>query len=361
MELISVIVPVYGVEEYLYRCVDSIRGQTYGNLDIILVDDGSPDRCPELCEELARQDPRIRVVHKENGGQGLARNSGLEIARGEYVTFVDADDWISAEHIQRLHRRAAETGADMVLGGHTVADNSLTCRAYPPVIEERVYEGEQVIEQILLPMIAPEPEYPEDVMIQSSACMGLYRMDLIRQHGLQFVSERVTVAEDLHFNIDFLSHARRVAVLKEAGYFYFENNASSTRKYNPLRTGRTIHFYTAIRDRMRAHGLEERCGYRLDRCYLMKVRVAIRLIVISDLPRREKLSQIRTLLSAQTTRSALAEYPIQVQIPAMRLLLQLMRRESAWGVYGLMKLREGARNQQMLKALLKKLGIGKNN
>ena len=106
MELISVIIPIYNAEPYLHRCIDSVRNQTHQNLEIILVDDGSTDRCPQICDELQMQDSRIQVIHKKNGGQGLARNSGLKIASGAYVTFVDSDDWISKNHIENLYRAA---------------------------------------------------------------------------------------------------------------------------------------------------------------------------------------------------------------------------------------------------------------
>ena len=92
-KLISVIVPIYNVERYLEKCVNSILVQTYSNLEIILVDDGSPDNCPQLCDQLAKKDSRIVVVHKKNGGLSSARNAGIDIARGEYIGFVDSDDW----------------------------------------------------------------------------------------------------------------------------------------------------------------------------------------------------------------------------------------------------------------------------
>lgn len=100
--LISVIVPVYKVEQYLDECVQSIINQTYKNLEIILVDDGSPDRCPEMCDEYARQDSRIKVIHKENGGLSSARNAGLDVATGEYIGFVDSDDFIDKEMYEKL-------------------------------------------------------------------------------------------------------------------------------------------------------------------------------------------------------------------------------------------------------------------
>ena len=112
-ELISVIVPVYKVEKYLKRCVESIVNQTYRNLEIILVDDGSPDRCGEMCEQFAHEDDRIKVIHKENGGLSDARNAGLEIYKGSYVVFVDSDDWLDADMIEILYKTLKKNKADI--------------------------------------------------------------------------------------------------------------------------------------------------------------------------------------------------------------------------------------------------------
>lgn len=114
MPLISIIVPVYNVEKYLDACVESIVNQTYRELEIILVDDGSPDRCPEMCDEWAKKDSRINVIHKENGGQGEARNFGMEIAKGDYIGFVDSDDIIRPEMYENLLKEISAHDADMV-------------------------------------------------------------------------------------------------------------------------------------------------------------------------------------------------------------------------------------------------------
>lgn len=111
--LISVIVPVYKVEPYLDKCIASIVNQTYKNLEIILVDDGSPDKCPEMCEAWAEKDSRIKVIHKLNGGLSDARNAGLEIAKGEYIAFVDSDDWVEKKYIEFLYQAIIQTGTEM--------------------------------------------------------------------------------------------------------------------------------------------------------------------------------------------------------------------------------------------------------
>ena len=115
--LISVIVPIYKAEAYLEECVQSIRNQTYQNLEIILVDDGSPDRCGEMCDAFAREDHRIRVFHKENGGQSSARNLGLDNMTGDYVTFADSDDWIEPNYYENMMRLLQQDNVDIAAGG----------------------------------------------------------------------------------------------------------------------------------------------------------------------------------------------------------------------------------------------------
>ena len=116
--LLSVIVPVYKVEPYLNRCIDSIVSQTYRNLEIILVDDGSPDNCGRICDEYAAKDPRIQVIHQENGGLSAARNSGLDAASGEWYAFVDSDDWIDCDMYKNLISLAETMDADIVESGY---------------------------------------------------------------------------------------------------------------------------------------------------------------------------------------------------------------------------------------------------
>ena len=116
--LVSIIVPIYKVEPYLRRCLDSIVNQTYTNLEIILVDDGSPDGCPQICDEYAAKDKRIVVIHKENGGLSDARNAGLDICKGEYIFFIDSDDWIKTDTIEFLYKITQDKKSDIVIGDY---------------------------------------------------------------------------------------------------------------------------------------------------------------------------------------------------------------------------------------------------
>ncbi len=115
--MISVIIPVYLVEPYLARCVDSVLNQTHGDMEVLLIDDGSPDNCGRICDDYARRDQRVHVFHRENKGLSASRNVGLDYAKGDYIAFVDSDDWIEPEMIETLYRKAVETGVDVVACG----------------------------------------------------------------------------------------------------------------------------------------------------------------------------------------------------------------------------------------------------
>lgn len=115
MPLISVIVPIYKVEKYIDRCVESILAQSFTDFELILVDDGSPDNCPQICDEYAKKDSRIKVVHKQNGGLSDARNAGIDVAKGEWLAFIDSDDYVHEDYLGSLYNAAAENGADLAI------------------------------------------------------------------------------------------------------------------------------------------------------------------------------------------------------------------------------------------------------
>lgn len=357
MDLISVVVPVYNVEKYLYRCVSSIQNQTYRNLEIILVDDGSPDRCGQMCDQLSKEDDRIKVVHKKNAGLGFARNSGLEAVTGRYVTFIDSDDWLDLLHIENLYNAMTGAKADVCIGGHTIVSESGEKTVHQAKLEQKVYRGDEVVTRILLPLIGPEPDYPNDIQLEPSCCMNLYDVQIIKDHQIRFLSERYAASEDLYFNMDYFHHARSVVVTGEAGYFYFVNNQSISRKYNPEQFNRTLRFYSEMTSRIEQYRLQDQVSCRLDRSYLMRVRVLIRQIVMSDLRFREKYRDMQNVLQHSLTRSILNSYPIECYIPAMRFLVRQMKRRHLLTVYWMIRFREMAHNTNWLKQLLHRFGI----
>lgn len=212
---ISIIVPVYRVEAYLPACVESIRAQTYPDLEILLVDDGSPDGCPQLCDAYAAQDPRIRVVHKKNGGLSDARNAGLEAATGEYIGFVDSDDLIEAEMYQTLLDELQRSGADLVICKYDEID-SRTGNPLPrgSELKTECLSGEQALEKL-------NARYYGDYVV---AWNKLYSRKALR--GIHFpvgkIHEDQFVAHRIFANCD------TVACIDRPLYHYMKREASIT-------------------------------------------------------------------------------------------------------------------------------------
>ncbi|MBE6824414.1 MAG: glycosyltransferase family 2 protein [Ruminococcaceae bacterium] len=359
MDLISVIIPVYNVEPYLVRCVESVQHQTYKNLEIILVDDESPDNCPKMCDDMALKDNRIKVVHKKNGGLGFARNSGLEVATGDYVMFIDSDDWISHTRVETLYNAIIKGQADAAIGTHTNINQKGETSLHQSALEEKVYEKDEVVDDILLPIIGPDVTYEYDVQINCSAWRSLYKMDVIRKNSLRFISERYAVSEDMYFNVDFFYHANRVVYVNDSGYFYFKNLDSISRRYDPKGVERTLNFYKELSSQVQSYGLDEKVAHRIDRTYLMKIRVELKHLVASDLSKKDKLEQIKYILSEDTTKNVLSNYPIDSYIFSIRVFSKLMRDRKVHAVYWFIKLREVADNKNFSKKALKLIGIGK--
>ena len=211
---VSVIVPVYKVAAYLPRCVDSILAQTWRNLEIILVDDGSPDECGSICDVYAEKDPRIRVIHKENGGLSSARNAGLDTASGEYIGFVDSDDWIEPEMYARMLALMEKYDAKMVCAGRYDVDGRTGERSVGLCPErEECVSGETMAGRIFL-----------WDHCDSSAWDKLYRRELFRQTRYPVGQ----VCEDMPVTYRLALSAERIALCDRPFYNYFHRPGSIT-------------------------------------------------------------------------------------------------------------------------------------
>ncbi len=205
-ERISVIVPVYRAEPYLARCVDSVLAQSHRDLELILVDDGSPDGCPALCDAYARRDPRVKVIHRENGGIAEARNTGLDAAGGGWIAFVDSDDWVEPDFLEYLLLGARDWGADLALCAYW--------REGPARREKLGYDRAAC----LTPRQALE-DLLRERRLSSHLWNKLYRRQLFE--GIRFPKGRVY--EDVAVTYRLVERARAVAVLPEAKVHYRVN------------------------------------------------------------------------------------------------------------------------------------------
>lgn len=237
---ISIIVPVYNVEKYLDRCVQSLIHQTLKDIEIILVDDQSPDNCPLMCDDYAKNDPRIRVIHKKNGGLGMARNSGIEVAQGEYISFIDSDDFVDTKTYETLYNKALEKELDTCFFRSCRYLDNGKIEHVKDSTKEAYFLNEKDRKQFLLEMVGPEPSYPLPEKYSMSACKAIYSLRLIIENNIRFVSERVVASEDLIFHLDYIPTTQRIGYLPYTFYYYFVNTNSITTTYSEEKYARLI-------------------------------------------------------------------------------------------------------------------------
>ena len=225
MPKVSIIVPMYNAEKYLRECVESILRQTLSDIELILVDDGSTDSSPELCDQYAAQDCRVKVIHKVNGRAASARNAGLRIASGEYVAFVDADDWISPD----MYDKMLQTGADVTLCDYVRFQGKTEFPFTQPNVDAGFYSKAQIREKIYPYLVMDGIEYP----ITISNCVMLIRREIIVKNHLSY-REDIHISEDAPFGSEVLYCAESFAYLKgEQLYHYRMTEGSASRTYQP--------------------------------------------------------------------------------------------------------------------------------
>lgn len=228
MPLVSVVVPVYNVEEYIHRCVESLINQTLNDLEIILVDDGSPDNCPVICDCLAKKDNRIIVVHKENGGLSSARNAGMKVATGKYIGFVDSDDDVEPDMYEKMVTVAEQYNVDFVMSDYRRIPRNGKSYIKTLDIEGGLYDREKIIKDIFPNLIMRECI---DYGPLLSVWHCIYRRDFLRHNQLTF-DEDVKWSEDNIFSSILGYCCNSFYYLKgEALYHYYENPGTITRSY----------------------------------------------------------------------------------------------------------------------------------
>lgn len=211
-ELLSVIVPVYKVEKYLDRCIQSIVDQTYKNLEIILVDDGSPDRCPLICDRWGKKDDRISVIHKENGGLSSARNAGIKIARGKYITFVDSDDHIGSDMYKEMIKEIEDVKADIVCCGRYIDNKDQTCKCQHD--EKQVLAPERALGNVL------KKQYMDEAVWDK-----IYRKEIFED---TFFPEG-EINEDIVVMPRLFDRCARIVYVNDRYYHYCQHDGGITR------------------------------------------------------------------------------------------------------------------------------------
>ena len=251
--LISVVIPVYKVENYLERCVNSVINQTYKNLEIILVDDGSPDNCGIICDRYAEVDDRVKVIHKKNGGLSSARNSGIDISSGKYITFIDSDDWVDKEYVEYLYKILIENKCEMAMISHYITSK------YDDIRRSK-RESLRVVtnEEFLMKLLKVGTQ--ENVQYAWGKLYNNFKKTEIRyQDGL--------IDEDVPTTFKYVVNCKSVVMSDRKLYFYFNNKDSILRQKFTRKRFDLIEVWKIIVDYANKNCNEQIANYALINLY----------------------------------------------------------------------------------------------
>ena len=323
---ISVIIPVYGVEDWVGRAIESVHAQTYEDFELILVDDGSPDASGAICDDYARRDRRISVIHKKNGGAASARNAAIAVARGTYLFFMDADDWCEPEMLERM-RACAESGPfDLVVAGFYID----TYRSDDAFYRER--------KSLPSKSYASVREFREDAHrlfdynLLYTPWNKLFRASYLREHGIEFPD---VWWDDLPFNLAVLRDVERVALMEDAFYHFLR--ARSESENTKYRAGT---FEKREEEDRWMRELYEHWGVRseesqefLARRHVERVVGCIETLTCAACPlsTKEKKAEVARICAAPSVRSAVAA--ARPRSAMMRLMLAPIRRNAPGAMY----------------------------
>ena len=327
--MVTVVVPVYNVEKYLSRCIDSIVNQTYRNLEIILVDDGSPDKCPELCDEWAQKDSRIRVIHKKNQGLGMARNTGIENATGGYICFFDSDDWVDNDLIEKALYTAETENADLVCYGFYKNDSlgNVVSRQIPSA--SLVCFKDSDVQDVFLPDYIANRKHGTIKPIMS-ACACLIRKSRIDESHWRFISERKNISEDVYSILDLCKYVGVSCVMPEAFYHYCFNSDSLTHVYRKDRFEKILSFYEQCKLLCNKHGYNESVKESLKNPFLDYTCATMKQIVGASIAGAEKRTELSIICKNEILQTVISTVSPEFLNWKTRLLWQAVKLKQVW-------------------------------
>lgn len=315
---VSIIVPCYGVEKYLDRCMESLVNQTLRDIEIILVDDVSPDCVPEMCDEWADRSlrgekvngltiPPIKVVHKEkNEGLGYARNTGLEVATGEYVAFVDSDDYVDTRMYETLYMKANCNELEALFCGFNMQDNTKDFKSVSEVEQYTEMSGEEV-KSMVLDIITAPPLSSKEYMYEMSVWHSIYKRSVIETNNLRFISERQFASEDVPFQVDFFRYAKKIAFVPDCFYYYCWNAGSLTKTITKEKFDKIKNLYYLLCEKTKDLDSE---GLRAKKLLIGYARANVRTIARSKMSLKDKLALINIVVKDNVWVEVKCKYPL---------------------------------------------------
>ena len=336
MPKVSVIVPIYKVERYLAQCVDSLLAQTLAGIEIVLVDDGSPDTSGDIADSYAERYDNVICVHRDNAGLGPARNTGIKHAHGDYLGFVDSDDWAEPEMFERLYDEAVRCNADIVVSGHCDVTNGIKTTRKPHPLAGQVLDNER-LQPIRKNLYGHDPS---DSVVESfpmSVCMSLYRRDLIEMNCLDFLN---ILSEDVFFNLNAYKHASRISFVGYTDYCYRKDGQPSiTGTFNSGLLDEYDEFINTLAEMAGREFEVDDCMLRVKRTAVDYTRLYVGIVASSNLCRTEKKREVDRLIEAPIFTRYIRTYPIRFLPQQQRIFERALMRKQTGAALALMNVR----------------------
>lgn len=338
MKTVSIIVPVYNVEKYLSKCLESLTKQTYKELEIICVDDGTPDLSVEIIKDFQAKDDRIKLISQENQGLSGARNTGIKSATGEYIMFVDSDDWIDTDCCETAVKNADENNATAVLWGYVREFGEKSS-------EKRIFDGDRVfnadetkhiIHRRMAGLVGDELSNPENADSLVTAWGKLYLTDIIKSNGLEFVDTKIIGTEDALFNLQYFGFVNKcVFVDRPFNHYRKDNETSLTRKYKPLLFSQWSELYRRMDEYIKSNNLPDEFSLALsNRICLSMIGLGLNELCNDG---KGATKNIKKILSSQMYADAYKHLDLSRFPMHWRIFFLLCKNRSATGVYAMLK------------------------
>lgn len=343
--ILSVIIPVYNIKNYLEECLNSVINQTLKEIEIILVDDGSTDGSAKICDDFASKDNRIIVVHQKNQGAGMARNAGIEIANGKYITFTDGDDYLETSAFETLIKAITSHNLDAIrlsyntfkeVGqfSHTIKDGRL-----------EIFESNSEIRQIQLSTFSrPWDKSVNDINLGGSPWGLIIKANIIKDNNIRFLSEREIISEDYIFNYDCLNHVSRLAKSYDTLYHYRITPNSITRSPKLDNVVRTIATSKLMTEKFCNDGFSDSAKFYAMGFCIEVLRVHLKNVFISAMPLSSKLEWAKSQSQLPYFKTIFDQYPWQLLSLKHKLGFYLFAKGHMLSLYTLIVGQERVRN-----------------
>lgn len=338
---LSIIIPVYNVEKYLDRCINSLINQGVNSYEIILVDDDSTDSSGEICDRWAEKNNHIRVVHKQNEGAGYARNTGIEVAKGEYLAYVDSDDYVEEGAFKKILKVMESTGADVCyFGNYDVLANGEK-KQLAQIPKKLEYIGEETYD-FAKDIIAPKPNSSAFMFCGFAPWSGVTRKKIVDKYEIRFPSDREVMNEDLFYNLKVALNSQKILVIPERLYYYCHNdNNSITMSYRKDRYKAAQKTYETLLENLSQYAKNDEDIYqRVKRLFMSNLILCLKHEFAYN---KKTIAAIRDICNDSTVKKIVRSYPINKLPFKQKIFFYSVRYRSSLLIYFLLRLKNSRR------------------